>query len=281
MIRAAVIAVLALALSPAALSAWGLDGHRIVCEIAWQEMSQETRSTVVEMLSGDESSFRRFSESCTWADTRARDDQRFARDTARHFVNIGDDDTAVDPERHCSDVCVVEAIELYREILAGRRDPDRSPREALKFVGHFVGDIHQPLHAAFGSDLGGNGVSIRYFGRDPECRVQNGRRSCRFQLHRLWDSLLIGGLMGPDRTADQYARDLRAQITDEERTAWAAGGPLDWANESVTLVTTRIYPVADGVEIDAAYQADHGPEVEQRLQQAGVRLARLLEESLQ
>jgi hypothetical protein len=280
MIRSLALAAFAAALSPAVLSAWGLDGHRIVCEIAWQELDQATRSKVLDLLP-DEGQFRRFSESCVWADTVARDDPRFTPDTDRHFVNIEMGETLVDLLLRCPGVCVLEAIELYSGLLRGQEVSGRTPREALMFLGHFVGDAHQPLHAGFGSDRGGNGLAIRFFGRDPECEVEDGRRRCRFQLHRLWDSLLVGSLIGEGRTWEEYAQALHAKVTEPERRAWTSCEPLAWANESVEVVVNEIYPFGDGQEVGAEYVAEHGPTVERRLKQAGVRLARLLEESLE
>jgi hypothetical protein len=280
MTRSLLIAVVVATLSPGAVLAWGLDGHRIVCEIAWQEMGRATRGKVLDILP-DEVAFSRFSEACVWADTKARDESRYSKDTSRHFVNVERGDTQVQLSRHCPDECVVEAITLYSGILQGEESSERTARDALMFLGHFVGDIHQPLHAGYGDDRGGNSVSVSYYGRDPNCRIQNGRRKCEYQLHRLWDSLLVGGLVGRERTWEEYAQELQSRITDVERTAWTASEPLDWANESVEYVADEIYPFKDGQYAGAAYLKDHGPTVEERLQKAGVRLAHLLEQLLE
>src|SRR5262245_45147476 len=84
---------------------------------------------------------------------------------------------------------------------------------ALKFLGHFTGDIHQPLHMSFEGDLGGNQVNVSGL--------------CSRNLHSAWDTCLVGKAVGPDPLSAAFA--LEAEITDADRAAWVATGPIVWA----------------------------------------------------
>jgi hypothetical protein len=154
---------------------------------------------------------------------------------------------------------VVAAIGKYSAILANRRNSPAERAEALAFVVHFVGDVHQPLHAGYRHDAGGNDYQVRWHGRGTN-------------LHRVWDSLMLDGT---HLSAAQYARKLQA-----ESTSLATGGtPAEWAEESCRIDRDRdVYPSSRF--IDQAYVQRELPIAERRLRQAGVRLAALLNRDL-
>ena len=261
------IAVVLTLLSFGPCLGWGDDGHRIVCEIAWLELSKEARAGVLDVLAEGEPPERYFNGSCTWAD-RVRGEERYEGDVARHFVNgkRGDDRLRLP----CKGPCVVEGIETYEGILRKEiLSAERSRSEALKFLSHFVGDVHQPLHAAYEDDRGGNLTAVRYNGED---RDSSGRP---YNLHRVWDTLMIRAV---GKSPQDYAEDLHREITAAEREEWTSTmSPGDWAGESFAL-SRQVYETLDGAEVGRDYQASHIGTVERRLKQAGVRLARLLEE---
>ena len=272
--------VLAMLAVPASSRAWGRDGHRTVCEIAWQELSPAARNAVRELLP-ESGRYRRFSEACLWADNVRRRVARYAEDDDRHFLNIADGDTRLDLPRQCPQTCVVEAIDLYQRILQGEVVSNRSGRDALLFLAHYVGDVHQPLHAGYRSDVGGNKLAVRYYGGDPRCTWEHGYRSCEFNLHRAWDSLLIGDLIGQEGSWEPYALALHGRVEQAQRETWLASKPADWAQESIDLVTQEIYPFEDGAYVGRSYSRRHSTHVELRLQQAGVRLGGLLKALLE
>jgi hypothetical protein len=157
--------------------------------------------------------FPTFRASCNWPD---RPRQR----ASEHFVNLPRDATGLH-EDACpmADECVVSAIEHDLAVLASSDTTDEEKLAALKFLSHWVGDIHQPLHAASRDDRGGNHVRTR-------------GSSCG-SLHTLWDSCLVEERVGMHPLA--IVPELRAGITDEQRAEWLDSDPRDWANESFAI----------------------------------------------
>ncbi len=124
-----------LLLLPAAAHAWGADGHRIVCEIAWLELTPEVQAKVAALLPAS-GRYSRFSEACVWADNVRRNPSfpQYARDDERHFVNIEPGDTEVDMASRCPDTCAVEAIAVYAKALGGEPLAGRTRRDSLMFL---------------------------------------------------------------------------------------------------------------------------------------------------
>ncbi len=255
----------ALSLSPA--WSWGDAGHRITCEIAWQEFAPETRSAVLRILARDEPRYRRFFDSCVWAHREGMA-RIYANRRHEHYLNVPRASETISLESHCAQGCVVSAIVRYTgELLRPDTDP-QTRLVALKFLDHLVGDVHQPLHVGFAEDRGGNGTLVRL--RGFERLVGDGPVS----LHDLWDTglLEIGG-MGRGRWRSAALR-LHAALGREERAAGATFDPLVWAEESHRLVREQVYA---GTELQATYVEASLAVVRRRLQEGGVRLARLLD----
>ena len=113
----------------------------------------------------------------------------------------------------------VTAIATLAGVTASPNATDEQKLAALKFLGHWVGDIHQPLHAASRDDRGGNHI-----------RTQGS--SCE-SLHTLWDSCIVEERLGMHPLT--IVPELRAGITDEQRAEWLASDAVDWANESFAI----------------------------------------------
>ena len=203
-----------------------------------------------------------FAESCLWADA-----ERVLRPETGpwHFVNVPMSADQVEPMRDCTKPqgCVLNAIVGQSAVLASDADP-RLRAEALKFVAHFIGDTHQPLHISFAEDQGGNAIKGRYLGKDTN-------------LHSVWDSGMIESLGIPWQ---QFADQLNRGITNREAAAWTSAPPLIWAQESLaaTLGPQAHYrPETREFDYWGRYSADNLPTVHARLKMAGVRLAAWLE----
>ena len=249
---------------PVASWAWGPEGHRIVAEIAQSHLSPPARRQVQELMGSDD-----LGSISTWADEiRNERPQTFGW----HFVDIPWNAAGFDESRDCfrpadkhgsedHHNCVVDRIEIFARTLADQRASTADRAEALKFLVHFVADIHQPLHAV-AEARGGNDIHVVEFG-STEC----GSRPCN--LHFVWDEGLIRhkGL-----SELSYLEKL---IAREER---AAGTPEDWANESFHLAHT-IW-LNDGGRVDEAYYQKYIGIVDERLGLAGIRLAHLLNQCL-
>jgi hypothetical protein len=225
--------------------------------------------------------FRTFAEACRWPDHPRRR-------VEEHYVNLPRDALgfAEDP---CplADKCVVSAIEEDLAVLSSSSASEQERLEALKYLGHWVGDVHQPLHVSFQDDRGGNEVD-----------VSGGL--CSWDLHAVWDGCIIEkGLPGDPRS---IAPDLLDKVADEDRATWRASRPIDWANESFAIsVSPEVrccVPTNSGcwyhprnehldqgepervVVIDQAYIETNMPAVRVRLVKAGVRLGGLLNQAL-
>ena len=259
--------------------AWGDLAHQVICEIAFQELTPSARTEVRRLVRKDpDPNFRRFSTACTWADhPRKRRDE--------HFLNLPRTHTAVaDADRTCplADTCLLTAIEADTAVLKDTAASDTDKLKALKFLGHWVGDLHQPLHISFQDDRGGNEVG------------ETG--PCNNSLHAVWDTCLITRGIGPQ--AANVVTSLRAELTDTDRQAWTQGDMVTWANESYQITispnveyciqvdSTCQYAVDNAtfeegetkrkVAVNASYITTHTPTVRSRLLKAGVRLGHLL-----
>jgi len=136
---------------------WGWDAHKMVCAIAWWDMEDATRQEISELLAVD-GRYDRFLESCLWADDVRGRDAAYDRWTTAHYVNLPRGATEFDIERDCANTfCVVEGIIEARNVLAASKDINRERLDALRFLSHMIGDIHQPMHAGYD---GGGHVSV-------------------------------------------------------------------------------------------------------------------------
>lgn len=258
------VLLLVVASAPKAAWAWGGDGHRIVCAIAWDELKTPVRFKVEDLLAvHDRESF---ADLCLWADEYR--DQGHRETASWHFVNVPKGATTVDLTRDCSEPksCVVAQIERDTETLSGNA-PKEEKATALKFLMHFVGDIHQPLHVGHAEDRGGNAIKGEFLGKKTD-------------MHTLWDTDLIKQIHRPGQ---ELARDLRRHVTAEKRHVWIGSTPIVWANESLAIANTPPTKYAvpqQHFAFGLAYEHDELPVVYDRLSRAGVRLAHLLNDTL-
>jgi hypothetical protein len=281
--------------------AWSDDGHKIICRIATSVLDESDRREVERLARAyrapDGTRFAHYAEACTFADTArskarlfadaVRDGnsaaaarlaawQRFGAFDAWHFINVPRTARVVHAA-NCHDDCVLKAIATDRRVRTGASTQERA--EALILLGHWVGDVHQPLHVSFADDRGGNDID----------HIKGGFYSSR-DLHAVWDTGIIAKARA-GRDWSTYARDLMAMIDDGRRREWARSEPIDWANESYRIAIERDVRYCARAEatcrsegrtrtLRASYQKQFQPVVEERLQQAGVRLAKLLAAAL-
>lgn len=247
--------------TPSFPPSWGYDAHRLICEIAWRELKPRARDRILDLLRGDPFS-ERFSESCVWAD-EMRGDSTYARYRTAHYLNVPPGAAEVDPAVHCAEsYCVIEAI---RDLVPAIADPSASRerrREALKFLTHFVSDLHQPLHVGRPGDQGGNGTAVVFQGEPSN-------------LHIVWDaSLLQQYLLDP-----WDARRMHEMITPVDRTRWRDLDPVTWANESYEIVERLAYRGVESGTLDAAYGERLRYLMEERVLQAAYRLGLILNQA--
>lgn len=263
-LAAALTAALATTLAAPDAHAWGELGHRIVGHLAEARLTPAARAEVARLLAGEAEPT--LAGVSTWADrlrdTPPADDPELGRRTSTwHYVNIGEEGCRYDAARDCPDGnCVVGAIEREVATLRDRTQPTEARLRALKFVVHFVGDVHQPLHAGFARDKGGNDFQVQFRGEGSN-------------LHRVWDSGLL-------RASGHAEHDLVAKLrADASRVA--LGTPAAWAEASCRVaVQEGFYPDRPGRTLDDAYTRTWMPTVDAQLRTAGWRLADVLNDAL-
>lgn len=252
---------LVLLLAPAHALAWGPLGHRLVARLAEYQLSPGARAEARRLLATEGLSS--LADVANWADELRQHDPALGRRSSKwHYVNIGEDGCHYDAARHChGGDCVVEALAAQVAILRDRSRPDAERLQALKFVVHLVGDVHQPLHAGYARDRGGNDFQVNFRGRGGN-------------LHSLWDSTLLGS-RGVGETAYYLRLRLSSAAKPQTDDAFSAAAPAHWAGQSCAIVVQPgFYPPR--ARIDDSYVTKYRPVAERQLQRAGARLAVLL-----
>src|SRR4051812_4028895 len=259
--RLALVVVVVVLAGGTRLSAWGTQGHRLVALLATNHLTAIAQRNVTWLLAPET-----LGDIASWAD----EVQGGINQTALwHYVNIPPDAKTYDRDRDCprqpgvaagsrNDAwrdCVVDRIRYHEERLADTT-LDRADRAiALKFLVHFVGDIHQPLHAS-GIERGGNGILVRVFGSDT-CGTDPARQTpCN--LHGAWDSLMIA-----HRNLDDggFIKVLENRLTNDRLLMKPVGTPADWALESLALSNAVLLPQQGNV--DEGYYAKNITVIEQ------------------
>lgn len=254
-----IVFVSLLLVMPAAM-AWGPLGHRVVAELAWRQLNPSARAAVHKLLTSG--NWQDLGDVASWPDQirhKPQYQKLWKRTRRMHYINFDSRDCDYKPVPECRDGdCVVAAIEHYESILANHKLPEKQRLRALIFVVHFIGDIHQPLHAGYKRDAGGNGYQVQFEGKGTN-------------LHRVWDS---GMLRTRHMDATQYTNFLAAegQVTLPAAEPSVAP-PAQWAEESCRI-TRHIYP--QGHKIGRAYVDKELPVADKRLREAGKRLADVL-----
>ena len=282
----AILLVSLLAILPTRAQAWGYEGHQIIADIARDLLTPAARAKIDALLATDTDTLTAhdMASEATWADAFRGAGHR---ETAQwHFTDVelakpdltsacfGFPPAGVPASAGPAQDCVVDKVEEFEAEL---RDPGTPAPErllALKFLLHFVGDLHQPLHVSDNQDRGGNCVRLALGGP----RTTN--------LHAYWDTTVVQAI-GADPQA--VASVLEAQITPAERSAWELGAPRSWAMESFGVATTVAYTAYSrpGCDSDAApitlppsYPVRAQAAAALQLKRAGVRLALELKRAL-
>ncbi|MBA3069888.1 MAG: S1/P1 nuclease [Hyphomonas sp.] len=275
--------------------AWGKFGHVTICEIADRNITLTARAELSRLMGaypGNDS----FVEACADADRnpRTRPKEHYAN-YDRSLNEVTSDDCGATGK------CVISAIASDFAVLADRTEPDIDRARALVLLGHWVGDIHQPLHVSFADDSGGNEIRKRGL-----CNARN--------LHAVWDNCLVErgvfkmnaaeSLFSWRRWTKAYraADRLSKSIGDVDVTLWKQSEPWQWAAESFDIVRTkavgyctmksgacwydetRQFLEPDGaprtIQITQDYFDQNSPTADAQLLKAGVRLAHLINRAL-
>jgi S1/P1 Nuclease len=269
--------------------AWGDEGHEVVALVAQSFLEPDVRKRVNALLAADIDNLAAhdIASAATWADKLRDANVNGSREKTRqwHFVDI--EITAPNFDEACfnhppipagttaSDGpaadCVVDKIQEFAAELANPATDIEEQVVALKFVLHFVGDVHQPLHSSDDHDRGGNDKRVSAAGFSAG------------NLHHFWDTEFVDQL-GPD--AKTIASDLIGHITKDQQLQWQSGNPADWAQESFRMAKDDAYgqlpePNSHGnFRLTDDYVTTAASDVGIQLSKAGVRLAMILNQAL-
>ena len=279
--------------------ALGKLGHQLTCELAFEQLSSSAQQKLMSILNSmpekEQASLNKynyrdadepisFAKACTWADAIKREPQ-YDKFKSWHYINVPRDKLKVTPNS-CKKNCVTNGISVHQGQLK-KADSIKEQRNALMFLGHWVGDIHQPLHVSFASDLGGNKTQIT--STDKKCT----------NLHWLWDQCLLTRQI---ETKDHQKRydDLKQKLSTllaskkqaGEITTWQNSTVFEWANESLAISTRDDFGYCKLVNgaceviknspqtLNEDYQTTFAPIINEQIIKASVRLSGLLESSL-
>jgi hypothetical protein len=231
---------------------WGATGHRVVGYIAQQYLDEETARRI-EAILGPET----IAMGSNWMDA-IRSDHAYDHTHDWHWVTVPDGESYASSEKNPNGD-VIEAIERITALLkAGNLTPDQE-REGLLMLVHLIGDLHQPLHVGTGLDKGGNDVKVEWFWEESN-------------LHRVWDSGMIDSQQLSYTELGDY---LLGYATPEKVAEYQSTGVRDWAAESQAL-RAEVYDLPENLKINYEYRYHKWDIVQQRLLQAGIRLADVL-----
>jgi len=296
---------------------WGKFGHLVVCDLAYRNLTDTSQEKLKDLFNGKKGitvkgkgkmkdrHYTSFNLGCLEEDEIPR------KHPDDHFINVSRDTKAIE-NKSCPNNgdCIFDGIERDLATLKNESAPKEDRVFALMAIGHWFGDIHQPLHISFADDKGGNSIDVQLSGR---C----GRAAARPKnLHAVWDNCLLeAGLFERVRKRADFKKSwskntityravdtIQAQTTLTQEKSFVGSQPFEWAAESyqITLDPNLLYCVKVGntcqysqtlvtlpdknskrvQQIDQAYLAAFERVAEERVKRAGFRLAHELNKAL-
>jgi len=252
-----IIIVLAFVYVPFMAGAWGVLGHRIVGEVADKYINAKTRKAIQQIL-GTES----IAITANWADF-IKSDTSYNYLSNWHYVNLPANLSKTDVFSFLDQQSGPNVYNKINEMVAVLKNPKSTVTQkklALRMVIHLVGDLHQPMHTARKEDLGGNRVTLTWFGE-------------KSNLHRVWDESLIDF---QQLSYTEYTKAINYP-SPAEFTTWQKTSLKECVFESYEICN-KIY--ATGIKSDDKlsyrYNFDWIGTVNQQLLKGGIRLAKIL-----
>lgn len=231
---------------PPSAHAWGAEGHRLVADLAQEQLRPAAQERIRQLLVQE--GLTRLADISTWAD-----DHRNPATAPWHYVNFPRDSCTYVAARECPDGrCVVGAVERQAELVARSDDPAQALL-ALKYLVHLVADLHQPLHAGYQDDRGGNNVQLQVLARGSN-------------LHALWDTHMI-------RALDEQQPSWRAGIRLQRPAGGYWSAPLAAAQSCQWVGMPGFYPEG---RVGMDYVVQFTPVLQHQIGAAAAHLADLL-----
>ena len=251
---------------PQSCLAWGTEGHQIIAYVAATELTPAARAQVRQLL-GNEPEYAMVEASTFADDIKAKRPET----SAWHAVNIPTDSSGYDARRDCPrDACVVAQIERNERIVADRSRSRAVRAEALRFLIHFISDVHQPLNAADNRDRSAGNIGVMLQGRQTN-------------MYAVWNVDLLRVL---GKNGEAAAGRIQDDLASADKTAWQFGSAEIWANESFEIAKQEVYSqIAAGngskpIVLPREYPAIEENIVKVQLEKAALRLAWVLNRAL-
>ena len=233
---------------------WGQKGHDVTANIAERHLTPATAAAVDSIFQGKSLVYW-----ANWLDN-ASHTPAYAYSKTWHYLNVDADQTyETMPKNPQGDV--VDAIRYNIGVLGDTTNNDPAAKAlALKMLVHCVGDMHQPLHMVRKTDLGGNRVKVKYFGRDTN-------------LHSIWDGSLVESAhkWSYSEWADQVDR-----LPAGQQVLLLSGNIDDWAKATHDIATEAYKEIPEGYNVSYNDVARWAPVIEDQLLRGGLRLAHIL-----
>jgi len=280
--------------------ALGKLGHQLTCQLAFEQLTPASQQKLTQLLNTmpkenlaqlNKYNYRKseeantFAKACTWADAIKKESQ-FKRFKSWHYINVDRDKSFID-EKSCRKNCVTQAVTYHQQQLKASSS-DKKRLQALMFLGHWIGDIHQPLHVSFASDFGGNKTKIA--SDDGKCT----------NLHWLWDQcLLTRQIMTKDHQArynflhNKLTKLLAQHKKNGDSARWIKDDVYTWASESITIARQPEFGYCTVTKnqvcrvnspqpfpLMSNYQEHYAPIINEQVVKAALRLASRLEQAL-
>jgi hypothetical protein len=230
---------------------WGQTGHRVVGQIAYNHLSKKVRKQINQILKGQS-----IAMVSNFMD-EIKSEPSYDSLGPWHYCTIRDGESYAEAPKEGD---IIQAINTYVAMLKAGNLSKEDEAFTLKCLIHLIGDIHQPLHVGNGTDKGGNDVKVTYFWESSN-------------LHRVWDTGMIDG---QNLSYTEYVEWIDI-ASDARISQWKSDDVMVWVNESISF-RPQIYDLPESKKINYRYNYDNIATVNQRLLQAGIRLAGLLEE---
>lgn len=232
--------------------AFNFQNHRVICQMAYEQLTPKAQAGVEQVIG--KARFKSFAEACPWPD-QIRQQPSYKHTKYWHYINVPRSANKVS-KSHCpAQGCLFTGIEQAQQ----RLQKNSNDWQALLFLGHFIGDLHQPMHVSYADDRGGNQVRLQ-------------QRKKATNLHALWD----GGLL-KRKQWQKHSDELLLRINSKEAKQWRQGSVESWATESL-LITQDIYRLhPPSNKINDSYVNLFAPKLELQIQKASVRLAAILQ----
>lgn len=239
-----------------ALISWGVVGHKTVATIAENHLTAKSKQIVKDLL-GNES----LADVASWADQVVKEPE-YKNTAPEHYLNVPLGLSYNEFQREVSAQTadnVYKALRKNEDVLKCPASTKEQRTVALKFIVHFVGDLHQPMHVSRSEDKGGNTIQLQFDGRGTN-------------LHSLWDSKLISK---EGKTFEQMAIDYD-KATSRQIKQWQSDDMIKWLFESYQISTKLYTEIEQNNKLDDSYYRSHISIVNERIEMAGIRLAGLL-----